>query len=181
MDRQKKYGIVIVNYIFMSFRNQTQKKLNNQKGFTLIELLVVVAIIALLSSVALIALISARQKSRNAKRLGDMTQMNTGLEIYFAYYRGYPEDANNDGVPDGISPQYTAQTPVDPSPPDGNCASLQYPNSVPATRYYYVPMGQVQNINGINVYPDYAYYFCLGAPTGNFDPGVRILTPTGLR
>ncbi|HET9699140.1 MAG TPA: prepilin-type N-terminal cleavage/methylation domain-containing protein, partial [Terriglobales bacterium] len=59
-----------------------RKASRRDEGFTLIELLVVVAIISLLSSIGLIAFQDARQKSRDAKRLSDMTQMANALEIY---------------------------------------------------------------------------------------------------
>lgn len=65
-----------------------QKK--QTKGFTLIELLVVIAIIGLLSTLAIVALNSARQKSRDAKRVSDVKQIQTALELYFADQNGYP-------------------------------------------------------------------------------------------
>lgn len=61
-----------------------------QKGFTLIELLVVIAIIGLLSTLAIVALNSARQKSRDAKRVSDIKQIQTSLELYFADQNAYP-------------------------------------------------------------------------------------------
>src|SRR6185503_18040773 len=65
----------------------------NQKGFTLIELLVVIAIIGLLASVVLLALNSARAKSRDAKRLADIRQVISGLELYFNDCNSYPATA----------------------------------------------------------------------------------------
>ncbi len=56
---------------------------NKERGFTLIELLVVIAIIGLLSSVVLSSLNSARTKSRDARRLSDIRQIQTALELYF--------------------------------------------------------------------------------------------------
>lgn len=65
------------------------KKLN-EKGFTLIELLVVIAIIGLLSTLAVVALGNARQKSRDARRLSDLKQLQTALELYYTDQTAYP-------------------------------------------------------------------------------------------
>lgn len=62
-----------------------------KKGFTLIELLVVIAIIALLSTLSVVALNSARVKSRDARRLSDIKQIRTALEMYFDQNDKYPE------------------------------------------------------------------------------------------
>ena len=61
----------------------------NKKGFTLIELLVVIAIIGLLSTLAVVALNSARSKARDAKRVSDIKQIQTSLELYYADNSGY--------------------------------------------------------------------------------------------
>lgn len=62
----------------------------NKKGFTLIELLVVIAIIGLLSTLAVVALGSARQKANDAKRLADIKQIQTALELYYTDSSSYP-------------------------------------------------------------------------------------------
>ncbi len=152
---------------------------NKNLGFTLIEILVVVAIIALLSSIALIGLMSAREKSRNVKRLGDMTQMNTALELYNAQNKGYPPAVN--GVPQGMTPSFLTGIPFSPIPPDGFCDVTNNPAGLPANDYYYVPTGTSSVINGVTVWSDYIYYFCLGGQTGNFTGGLRTLTPKGVR
>jgi prepilin-type N-terminal cleavage/methylation domain-containing protein len=54
-----------------------------KKGFTLIELLVVIAIIALLSTLSVVALNSARVKARDARRVSDIKQIRTALDMYF--------------------------------------------------------------------------------------------------
>lgn len=63
------------------------------KGFTLVELLVVIAIIGMLSTVAVVALSSARTKSRDAKRVADIKQIQTALELYFNDKGVYPAGA----------------------------------------------------------------------------------------
>ncbi len=175
-------------------RNKIQKDKKNQiqntAGFTLIELLVVIAIIALLASIAMIALVSARQKSRDVKRLSDMTQMNTALELYHSYNKGYPSSTL--GIPQSLSPTFLSSIPRAPTPEDGVCDNLFHTSDnctakdancagVPQNSYYYVPSGTAAIVNGITVYPDYEYFFCLGQTTGSFPPGPKILTPKGVR
>jgi prepilin-type N-terminal cleavage/methylation domain-containing protein len=170
----------------MGYKNKTLK--SNKQGFTLIELLVVIAIIALLSSVALIAFMSARQKSRDAKRVGDMTQMATGMELYFNTQKGYPSAPS--GIPTALKPNYASTLPASPLPADGGCDLIDYhsinasiPASTFASQYYYFPSGTVYiGFDGVSqVYPDYVYYFCLGNLTGNLSAGVHQVTPRGLR
>jgi len=67
--------------------------MRNKKGFTLIELLVVIAIIGLLATLSVVALNNARQKSRDAKRVSDVKQVQTALELYFVDQNAYPVEA----------------------------------------------------------------------------------------
>ena len=62
-----------------------------KRGFTLIELLVVIAIIGLLSSVVLASLNTARMKSRDARRIADLSQIRTALELYYDTNGYYPQ------------------------------------------------------------------------------------------
>lgn len=65
-------------------------KRSNRRGFTLIELLVVISIIGILSTLSIVSLNSARQKARDAKRISDLRQLHTALEIRFADVSNYP-------------------------------------------------------------------------------------------
>ena len=140
------------------------KKLKtNQKGFTLIELLVVIAIIGLLASVVLLAQNSARQKSRDAKRLADIRQIASAMELYFDNNGGYASGATSLGF---LAPTYLGTVPAAPTPADNGCttASNNYP---------------VVAITSTN----YTIGFCLGATTGGITvtPTYHILTNAGIQ
>jgi prepilin-type N-terminal cleavage/methylation domain-containing protein len=64
---------------------------NKQKAFTLIELLVVVAVIGLLASVIGVSFGNVRLRARDTKRLSDMGQVKTGLDLYYTSAGGYPD------------------------------------------------------------------------------------------
>jgi len=57
------------------------RRRRHHTGFTLIELLVVISIIGLIATLASVALKNSRVKSRDTKRLGDMKQLHTALEV----------------------------------------------------------------------------------------------------
>jgi len=56
----------------------------NRKGFTLIEMLIVVAIVGLLASVVVLGIGNARERARDAKRAGDIRQIQNAAESYYA-------------------------------------------------------------------------------------------------
>ncbi|MFA4942568.1 MAG: prepilin-type N-terminal cleavage/methylation domain-containing protein [Patescibacteria group bacterium] len=64
--------------------------MKNKKAFTLIELLVVIAIIGLLATLSVLALNNARAKGRDARRVSDIKQIQTALELYFNDKQLYP-------------------------------------------------------------------------------------------
>lgn len=98
----------------------------NKKGFTLIELLVVIAIIGLLSTLAVVALGNARVKARDSKRLSDLKQMQTALELYYTDQSNYPQTSGALGSTDfaclnnagwgvaGCANPYMGLVPLDP-------------------------------------------------------------------
>jgi prepilin-type N-terminal cleavage/methylation domain-containing protein len=74
-------------------------KTNLRQGFTLIEILIVVAIIAILASVVLVGLGPTQQSGRDARRLSDLREVQTGLELYYGKCGYYPGASAASGCP----------------------------------------------------------------------------------
>jgi prepilin-type N-terminal cleavage/methylation domain-containing protein len=64
---------------------------NSQKAFTIVELLVTVVIIALLTGIVVARLSDAKLKSRDAKRVSDINQLQLALDLYFDRCNQYPQ------------------------------------------------------------------------------------------
>ena len=141
----------------------------NKSGFTLIELLVVIAIIGLLSTLSVLALNAARARARDAKRISDVQQMQTALEMYYNDTNTYPATAS---VAPGLSiatggNTYMSIVPTPPAPVDGSAC--------PATTAY------TYASSGLGGTATYTIQYCLGATvnavTGN---QVQTATPAGI-
>ncbi len=170
--------------------------MKKQKGFTLIELLVVIAIIGLLSTLAVVALNNARQKARDAKRVADVKQMQTAMELFYNDCNGYPvqtpaalittalnagASAGADGC-DGDAGEPTINTflstiPTAPLPLDNT------PTCTTANGSYYY---ESTNSDGsacdgaANTCASYTIDYCLGAQTGGLVVGAHTATPAGM-
>jgi general secretion pathway protein G len=148
--------------------------MTNKKGFTLIELLVVIAIIALLSTLAVVALGSARQKSRDAKRLSDVKQIQTALELYFTYQNGYPTAATAVTLGDATHKCLGANG-FHASTAEDACTAPIYMGLVPANP---TPNGTAYSYTGSA--STYAITFTLEGASGGFAQGLVTASPSGM-
>jgi uncharacterized protein (TIGR02145 family)/prepilin-type N-terminal cleavage/methylation domain-containing protein len=141
-----------------------------KSAFTLIELLVVIAIIGILATIAVVALQNARAKARDARRVADVKQVQTALELFFNDMNRYPTAAEfAAGSIFSTSTQgtttYMAIIPTPPSPADGVCKSSNNGS------YSYLAMSS----GGA-----YSIYYCLGGQVGSIAAGQHCATPVGI-
>ena len=138
--------------------------MKKQRGFTLIELLVVIAIIGLLSTLAVVALNNARQKARDARRVSDIKQIQTALELYYNDENGYPDgsavgqevDSGTDLLGPTSAVTYMSIIPTNPAPNGMTYTYLQGSASTYTLQY---------NLEG---------------PTGGLIAGTHTATPAGI-
>jgi len=67
-------------YLIMSNRLDYFRLSKQRAGFTLVELLIVISIIVILATIGSLNFSHARAKARDAKRVGDLRQLQTGFE-----------------------------------------------------------------------------------------------------
>ena len=143
----------------------------NKQGFTLIELLVVIAIIGLLSTLSILALNTARARSRDARRVADVKQIQTALEMYYNDAGSYPTNASM--TPGArlftANGTYMSAIPTPPTPTnDGSCPVI---TGVDNKYTYAVGSGN----------STYTIRYCLGAAVNDIVAGQQTASPAGIR
>jgi len=133
------------------------------RGFTLIELLVVIAIIGLLSTMAVVALNNARQKARDAKRVSDIKQIQTALELFFNDASSYPTIGSVASA-GAIAYSGTTYMAVVPSNPTPN-----------GTAYTYTGLGTFPSVTG------YELTYTVEGQVGDIPAGFHTATPSGIK
>ena len=144
---------------FLGIKNKqgvfTQQKKWGVLGIVLI-VLIVIAVIGLISTLAVVSLNEARIKSRDAKRVSDIKQIQTALALYYNDFEEYPISLSQ-------LQNYLYEIPTNPIPSDGNCE--------PNFEYTYQIIG-----SGASYRLDY----CLGEQTGDIKAGRNTANPVSM-
>lgn len=121
------------------------------------ELLFVIGAIAVIVSLSVVSFNNARVKARDAKRVHNIQEIRSALELYYNRHRSYPSTVAA-GLPfSDNSTIYMDTVPENPTPrTDGGCYNANYVYS--------------RSSDGSN----YNLYFCLGSATGRFAAGQQV-------
>lgn len=105
----------------------------------------------------------AKGKARDARRLADIKQIQTALELYFNDMQRYPAEIKVGEALGSDHNMYMSSIPSNPTPNDGDCPE----------DFEYTYRGE----------KDGNYYeltYCLGRPIGEIEAGVNMATPAGI-
>ncbi len=83
----------------------------NEKGFSLIELIVVMTIVAVITVIGVVSFSAAGVKSRDGRRMADLSKIQVALELYRQAYGSYPQSVS---VVANLVPTYLQAWPTDP-------------------------------------------------------------------
>ncbi len=145
------------------------------KGFTLIELLIVLAIVGLLTAIVLVNLNNSKQAARDTKRVADIREIMTALQLYYNDNSGYPGPAvpsatgptRDQGDPDWST--YLIIWPTAPTPPDNPDGVTDCDSTTNPYTYTQLDGGE-----------DYSVTFCLGEHVGQYAAGVHTASSEGI-
>ncbi len=125
----------------------------------------VIAIIGVLATLAVVSLQQARKNARDVKRLADIKQVQTALELYFNDQGYYPASTSVTSSISYGSNIYMASLPKAPLPADGGC-------SLSENQYIYSEQGVDDG--------SYFLSFCLGGKAGSLEGGNKCAFPGGI-
>ncbi|MEI6378828.1 MAG: type II secretion system protein [Candidatus Falkowbacteria bacterium] len=130
-------------------------------AFTILELVLVIAVMVMLTILIVSVTTSLRMANRDNKRVTDIKQIQSGLEMYYRDYGLYPTSLSVGSPIIGDGRTYLNTIPSNPVPNnDGTCANnANYAYTSDANR------------------TSYHIDFCLGARTADVGPGNNDAVP----
>lgn len=128
------------------------KKILFRRGFTLIELLVVIAIIGILTAIVTANFSTAKSKTRDAKKVSDLAQIQLTLEKVFDRCGKYPPKAGAGGIDETIilcssnNENYTVDTFISKVPTN---YGIPYDYQVNGAQTDYILRATLENSNAV--------------------------------
>lgn len=150
--------VVPTSYSERDVRGIKVEKTSN-KVLIMIIISVSILVISLLSTWAVVALNNARMKSRDAKRVSDIKQIQTALELYYNDIGKYPEKIFSGQKIEYGTEVYMSYVPSNPKPNDGTC-----------------PLNFEYQYNVSQDLSNYEIIFCLGSETGEIKGGINAVS-----
>ncbi len=140
------------------------QKNNRKNGFTFIELMVVITIIGILAAISVNTAQYVRIGGRDARRISDINQIRSALNLYYSKYSQYPT-AITPGQQFSVNGIIYLQTvPENPRPRNDGVCDIN-------KDYDYE-----QRDGGIS----YTLGFCLGYNQGSVQAGPNVAVPEGI-
>lgn len=141
----------------------------NELGFGIIDMMLAISIIGLLASITSLVYVTAKAKARDLKRVADVRQLRTALELYRTTTGHFPVSPTGTGaqrpfpetteIPDLVASEYVTALPVAPPTANNGCSEQH-------NQYMY------RSINGYS----YSLTFCIGTRVGDYPPGYYMAT-----
>ncbi len=154
------------------------------RGFTLPELLVVMSIIGTLATVGTVSYSSARASARDVKRVSDLKQVQTALELFFENNSFYPPDgrAGREGTILGVDSTKVLSDAGFAPKQTGTLYMILVPANPPPNGIPYVYRSLQRDGSDCDSgrCEAYAILFSLERPQGNYLAGPHAMTPAGI-
>ena len=156
---------------------------SSRRGFTLLELLISTTIIALISSIGMVSYEKVKINARDAKRVSDIKQIQTSLEIFFESHGYYPPDRiyGPEGEILGM-PETKYLTDVGFAPKESGTTYIILPkNPLPnGSNYVYRSINRNGSDCDTGDCEAYVLLFTLERPQGRLLAGPHAITPEGV-
>lgn len=131
-----------------------------QKGFTLVELLVVIAIMAVVMGISVAGIGYAMRRSRNIAKQSAISNLERGLQAYYADNNKYPEPTSIQDLVEGGGSESLNQQ-LEGSWDAGPAGSEYYYMTSGDALYFIACTNQEEGLTGSD-----EYYYCKGPGMG---------------
>jgi general secretion pathway protein G len=142
-------------------------KIQDKSGFTFVEVMVVVAIIGVLAALVTSAIQYVRVSGRDARRVSDISQIRSALNLYYSRYSQYPTEITPGQQFAVNNTTYLDIVPSNPQP---------YGDHVECSDSAIDNYDYTQRNGGLS----YTLTFCLGYKQDDIQAGLNVAVPEAI-